>query len=139
MTKCTVTLASSTASRIGALVRLIGSDQPGEVVAAAGALVRALDHVGADIHVLADVVERGLQQRPRPLLSDRGHGTPLGHSALAHACWRRRLELTKREHDFVANMVRCPHPSVRQAAWLIAIATRLGVTRTDYASRHRRN
>jgi hypothetical protein len=89
--------------------------------------------------VLADVVERALQHHPEALLADRGHGTPLGHSALAHACWRRRLELTKREHDFVANMVRCRHPSVRQTAWLIAIATRLGVARTDYAWRHRRN
>src|SRR5262245_4779023 len=134
----TITLASSTSSRIGALVRLLGSDQPGEVVAAAGGLVRALDHVGADLHVLADVVERALQHRPEPLLADHGHGTPLDHSALAHACWRRRLELTKREHDFVANMVRCRYPSVRQAAWLIAIATRLAVARTDYASRLRR-
>jgi hypothetical protein len=135
----TIRLSSSTAIRIGALVRLLGSDQPGEVVAAAGALVRALDHVGADVHVFADVVERALQHHPELLLADRGHGTPLGHSSLAHACWRRRLELTKREHDFVANMVRYRHPSVRQAAWLIAIADRLGVARTDYASRHRRN
>jgi hypothetical protein len=127
-----ITLSSSAASRIGVLVRLLGSDQPGEVVAAAGALVRALDHV------LADVVERSLHH-PERLLADRGHGTPLDHSALAHACWRRPLELTQREHDFVANMVRSRHPSVRQAAWLIVIATRLGVARTDYASRHRRN
>jgi hypothetical protein len=135
----TVTFASSTAIRIGALMRLLGSDQPGEVVAAAGALVQALDHSGADIHVLADIVERGLQHRPEPLLANFGHGAPLSHSALAHACWRRRLELTKREHDFVANMLRCRHPSARQAAWLIAIANRLTVARTDYASRHRRN
>jgi len=139
MTKCIVTLASSTASRIGALVRLLGSDQPGEVVAAGSALVRTLDHVGVDIHVFADVVERALQHHSQPLLADGGHGATLGHSALAHACWRRRLELTRREHDFVANMVRCRYPSARQAAWLTAIATRPGVVRTDYAARHRRN
>src|SRR5262249_56750871 len=126
-----ITLASSTAIRIGALVRLLGSDKPGEVVAAAGALVRALDHVGADLHVLAHVVERGLQHHREPLRTDRGHGTPLRHSAMVHACWRRRLELTKREHDFVASMARCKHPSVRQHPWLLAIATQLSVALAD--------
>lgn len=135
----TITLSSSTASGIGALVRLLGSNRPGEVMAAASALVRTLGDAGADLHVLADAVGRGLQHRAKPLLADRGHRTPPRLSALAHAGWRHNLESTKREHDFIANTVRFRHPSTRQPAWLIAIANRLGVARTNYASRHRHN
>jgi hypothetical protein len=61
-----VTLSSSAASRIGQLVRLLGSDRPGEVVAAATAINRTLVGAGSDLHHLADVVERGLRPLPPP-------------------------------------------------------------------------
>ena len=44
-------------ARIGKLIRLLSSDQPGEVAAAAGAFNRALKSAGIDIHALAAVVE----------------------------------------------------------------------------------
>lgn len=47
--------------RIGQLIRLLGSDQPGEVIAAAQALTRALGTAGLDIHELAKVAEAGLR------------------------------------------------------------------------------
>ena len=46
------------ASRIGALLRLLGSDHDGEALSAARALRRTLGGVGLDLHALADAVER---------------------------------------------------------------------------------
>lgn len=56
-------------NKIGKLIRLLGSDEAGEVVAAAAALKRALAAKGKDLHDLADAVENGLrpQRRPRPM------------------------------------------------------------------------
>jgi hypothetical protein len=53
--------ANPTSRRIGQLLRMLSSDQPGEAGAAAAALNRTLVAVGLDIHKLADVVETGLQ------------------------------------------------------------------------------
>jgi hypothetical protein len=59
--------------RIGQLIRMLSSDQPGEVTAAAQAINRQLASQGIDIHELARVVETGLhlpvpadQPRRRP-------------------------------------------------------------------------
>jgi hypothetical protein len=43
--------------RVGALLRLLGSDQDGEALGAARALGRTLSAAGLDLHALADVVE----------------------------------------------------------------------------------
>jgi hypothetical protein len=53
--------ANPTTRRIGQLIRLLSSDQPGEVTAAASALTRTLESAGLDIHQLATVAEKGLQ------------------------------------------------------------------------------
>jgi hypothetical protein len=50
-----------TIRRVGQLIRMLSSDQPGEVTAAAHALNRALAAADLDIHKLADVVEAGLR------------------------------------------------------------------------------
>lgn len=64
-----------TLRRLGQLVRMLASDQPGEQAAAAQAIVRTLGSSGRDIHDLAKVVEAGLRlpapteqpaRRPRP-------------------------------------------------------------------------
>jgi hypothetical protein len=46
--------------RIGHLIRMLSSDQPGEAAAAALAINRTLTSAGSDIHELAKVVEAGL-------------------------------------------------------------------------------
>jgi hypothetical protein len=46
------------ADKLGKLIRLLGSDRDGEVVAAAQALQRTLKSAGADLHTLADLVEK---------------------------------------------------------------------------------
>jgi hypothetical protein len=57
--------------RIGQLIRMLSSDQPGEAAAAAQALNRTLASAGLDIHALADAAERGLQL---PLLMEQSTG-----------------------------------------------------------------
>lgn len=51
-------LPTSVLPRVGALLRLLGSDQDGEALGAARALGRTLQSAGLDFHALADAVER---------------------------------------------------------------------------------
>jgi hypothetical protein len=53
--------AKATSRRIGQLIKLLSSDQPGEVAAAAQALNRTLGAAGLDIHALAEIAETGLR------------------------------------------------------------------------------
>jgi hypothetical protein len=53
--------ADPTGRRIGQLVRMLASDQPGEAGAAAQALNRALTAAGTDMHELARIAETGLR------------------------------------------------------------------------------
>jgi len=126
-----LTLASSTASRIGQLVRLLGSDRSGEVVAAAAAIKRTLFVAGTDIHHLADIAERGLQSRPpiAPQLELADNGDV---AAMIRFCINSRERLNDREVGFVRNM---HHrlllvgdgftPTEKQVAWLLGIHQRL--------------
>jgi hypothetical protein len=58
------TLPAKAALRVGQLVRMLGSDQPNEVAAAASALQRQLGAFGTDLHYLAQLVELHLQPKP---------------------------------------------------------------------------
>src|SRR5688572_3970247 len=53
-----MTALAPIALRLGQLIRLLSSDKDGEVVAAVRAIDRTLKAAGADIHALADLVER---------------------------------------------------------------------------------
>src|SRR6516162_10844770 len=44
------------AGKLQKYLRLLGSNQDGEVLAAARALIRTLENNGADIHILADAI-----------------------------------------------------------------------------------
>jgi len=52
--------ATPTSRRIGQLIRMLSSDQPGEAGAAAQALNKTLTAAGLDIHALAEAAETGL-------------------------------------------------------------------------------
>jgi hypothetical protein len=52
--------ANPTSRRIGQLIRMLSSDQPGEVAAAAQAINKTLTSAGLDIHALAQIAEAGL-------------------------------------------------------------------------------
>ena len=128
------------AGRLGALIRLLASDKPGEVNAAAAAIVRTLRSAGGDIHLLAAHVEGAEPPaaaysagagRPRP---DNRDFHPAGDApdwaAIAGFCRQREQCLNARERDFIASVttwLRCGgEPSERQAAWLRSIHARLG-------------
>jgi hypothetical protein len=110
--------------KLGKLLRLmLGSDQPGEIVAAGRAVVRALHAAGKDIHQLVDAAERGLQEPPDLIIDDKQRRT-----------WRQRREwcarhaehLTERELDFITSLARWHgYPTERQAAWLESIEQKI--------------
>jgi hypothetical protein len=130
-----VTISSTAASRIGQLVRLLGSDRNGEIVAAATALQRTLRNAGADLHYLADVAERALQQPaipPPPAPDDDQDDEDVADLVRFCALSENYAQLTDRERGFVGNMHALLRrqggafaPSEKQANWLHHIADRL--------------
>ena len=73
--------------RIGQLIRMLSSDQPGEAGAAAQALTRTLASAGSDIHQLADIVERGLQL-PMPTVQPPKRSRPPATTKPRRPDWR---------------------------------------------------
>jgi hypothetical protein len=108
------------APRVGQLIRLLGSDRDGEVVAAARALKRTLATAGRDFHDLAACVESpaAAQTARRANANDwRTSARWLINSG---------ARLTPKERAFVLQMSGCTYePSERQAAWLLAIFQRV--------------
>jgi hypothetical protein len=118
-----INIASSAAARIGQLVRLLGSDRSGEVVAAATAINRTLSAVGLDFHYLADVTERAL-------VTAKPDHEPV--ATMIRFCWIHLSQLSAKEQDFIINLERLVRrlgdrfdPSERQLAWLISIYDRI--------------
>ena len=113
-------------ARLGKLIRLLSSDRPGEVVAAAGAINRALRAAGLDIHRLADVVERS------PLVPGQTPPTPRDDStagdwrAMRRFCAGHDALLSAREKEFIADIKRWRgRLTPKQHDWLTAIYQRL--------------
>ncbi|MEH2569783.1 hypothetical protein [Bradyrhizobium sp. AZCC 2289] len=127
-----ITVASSTAGRIGQLVRLLGSDKSGEIVAAATALKRALRGAGLDLHSLAEVTERALIAVPPPHELDDDALDDTDLAAVIRFCLGCADELTDRERMFVADMDRLARRlgnrlelTPKQEVWLLAIFDRV--------------
>jgi hypothetical protein len=143
------------ADKIKPLVRLLSSDQAGEVVAAARALVRLLKANGTDIHALADGIGRAngkISDADMRVLFDAGYeaglraaedklhangdafhnidGLPCWHD-MATWCQRRGDRLRERERTFIDDMAGRTvwrEPSEKQAKWLKSLFHRLGGT-----------
>jgi hypothetical protein len=128
--------------RLGQFVRLLASDQPGEVVAAAAALRRALAGVGADMHELAGLIEQPAPaapaRRPRKPKPDQGHinWTPFYRHevrvTLEHGL--SRLSLTSWERQFVTDIIaRLRDPrgrlTFRQAEVVDRLVAKMGAMR----------
>jgi hypothetical protein len=146
-----VTDLASIAPKLANFLRLLASDKDGEVVAAARAMVRTLQGIGADIHDIADRVEHsgngalseaemqeifgaGIKEGIR-----RGQQTRHTVSAapqfppardMAMFCYRNIDELgSDWEREFVTNMAswtRARPLSVKQQAHLEKIYIKLG-------------
>jgi hypothetical protein len=99
------------APRIGQLIRLLGSDQDGEVVAAARALDRTLKSVNSDFHTLAATVEGS-----EPEVSNRGeYWRDMARWLIDESGAR----FSEKEQAFLHDKTTWPdEPTDRQAAWL---------------------
>jgi hypothetical protein len=141
------------AGKIASLIRLPSSDREGEVINAARALLRTLKSAGADIHTLADRVEKpnggALTNTEMKKLYDAGYqdgvraaenkmhgnsdfrdidGFP-AWSEIALYCQRNNRRLRPNEQEFVNDMASQTvwrEPSPKQAKWLRSIFLRLG-------------
>lgn len=91
--------------KVGKLIRLLASDKPGEVVAAASALQRTLQASGRDLHDIADIVEAGLRPAqprqlsgpPAPNLDDWG--------SMAWWCHHHRHRLPVHQRELVEDLL----------------------------------
>jgi hypothetical protein len=142
------------AMKIAKCIRLLSSDKAGEVLAAANALNRTLTNAGADIHVLADRIEKpngggGLTKVEMRKLYDAGYNdgvraaenkqydaagfrnvddTPAWHE-IARFCQGHSDRLQEKERTFINDMSARTvwrEPTEKQAKWLKSIFYRLG-------------
>ena len=91
--------------RLGQFVRLLASDQPGEVVAAAAALRRALAGVGADLNDLGDDI--AAPPAPLMILQNRPTSSAPRRSRKAHSSSPGGVELgPARRHHVVDVLIR---------------------------------
>ena len=139
--------------KLGTFIRMLASERDGEVVAAARAIVRTLKGAGADIHVLAERVEKAnggeLTEAEMRKLYDAGYGagvraaeakqhgpsdfynvdgTPAWHE-IARFCQHSRDRLREKERGFIDDMASRTvwrEPTERQAKWLRSIFHQLG-------------
>lgn len=138
------------ADRLGKLLKLLTSDQDGEVVAAARKLNRTLENAGLDIHALADhvtnnrlpetevrkIYDRGFaegrkaEQQQRQVQVVNGFDDEPSWHAIACECQAKPQRLRgERELEFVADMVRRTvlggELSEKQEKWLRDIYVRV--------------
>ncbi len=92
-------------SKIGKLIRLLSSDKPGEVAAAAAALTRLLQAGGRDWHDVADLVEAGLRPEQPRNLPERTWGPPSPRADdWQSMCWfafHHRFDLRPCDREFI--------------------------------------
>lgn len=124
-----MTALAPVAPRLGHLVRLLGSDKGGEVIATASAIGRTLHSVGADWHDLAEVVERAalpvVLEQPKP---EAAPALKTWQITAMHCIRVGQGSLKTAELDFLRSMTHWPTPPTeKQARWLSAIASVLGV------------
>jgi hypothetical protein len=123
-------LKPSAQERLRKLLRLLSSDRPAEIVAAASAIMRTLATEGLDIHSLADALCRleppAETKAQRTAHEDRADDTDW--YSIACKCNEHEDRLSEREQKFVSDMVtwtRWRPPSEKQQSWLLAIFSRV--------------
>lgn len=131
--------------KIGKLLKLLSSDNDGEVVATARAILRTLDAEGTDIHELAEHVEgRKLSEAEMQRIYDQAYrdgrnaaAADVGFGNVGPSFYEMACEiqhkadgcLSLKERDFVDDMVRwCTRrePSQKQAKWLHSLYCKIG-------------
>jgi hypothetical protein len=143
-----VTDLAPIAGKLATFIRLLASDKDGEVVATAHAMARVLHGIGADLHDLAERVERGgngaLSEAEMQKIFNAGveagreqaqpwHDTGMPEmpapAAMALFCYQQLARLNAWEREFAANMLawtRWRPLSAKQHAKLEALYLKLG-------------
>jgi hypothetical protein len=142
---------TTTEQKLGTFIRLLASEQDGEALTAARAIVRTLKSNGGDIHTLAERVESAnggkLTDAEMRKLYDAGFqagmravesrstgefhnvdGTPAWNE-IALFCQQNSSRLRENERQFVNDMAGRSvwrEPTEKQAKWLRSIFYRLG-------------
>jgi hypothetical protein len=153
MLEMTNDVLSPIVGKLAACIRMLSSDKDGDVVNAARGLTRMLKGVGADIHALADRIEKpnggALTDTEMKKLYNAGyedgvraaenkmHGNSDFHdidgfpawSEIALYCQHNNRRLRPTEQEFVNDMAAQTvwrEPTPKQAKWLKSIFLRLG-------------
>jgi hypothetical protein len=138
------------AKKLSLTLRLLSSDRDGDVAAAGRAIIRLLKSVGADIHTLAERLEKpGLTKAEMQKLYDAGYdngvravenrqhggidfrnvdGSPKWHE-IARYCEQHGDQLRPQERSFINDMAAQTvwrEPTEKQGKWLRSIFYRLG-------------
>jgi hypothetical protein len=126
-----VTDLAPIAPMLANFIRLLSSDQGGEVVAAARAMIRTLQSIGADIHDVADRIEHsgngalieaemqelydagikeGIRRVEQKMRAHATHGPPSSPqfpapATMALYCYQHMDRLNEWETEFVTNMM----------------------------------
>lgn len=120
-------MTPSPQDRVGKLLRMLSSDNDGEVLAATAAIKRTLATEGLDIHSLADAL-----CQPAPRAEAKAHWRPDADTTDWHSvaceCEAHGATLNLREQKFVSDMAAWTwhaRPSERQRAWLLIILNKV--------------
>ena len=110
--------------RIEKFLLLLASDKPGEVVAAAAALCRALKAEGRDLHDLVGALKERVVYRDKVVYPKVEELSP---REIAQLCLEQDTShLNDREREFLNDMSRrYSTPTPKQEAWLFAIHDKL--------------
>ncbi|RYC29300.1 hypothetical protein D3273_24630 [Lichenibacterium minor] len=135
----TATIPDDLRPRLGKFVRLLASDQPGDVVAAATAIKRALAAHGADLNDLGDDIDRHAE--PLVIYVDRPQTRRQSRAEAGHIDWTSshrihvaatlergliRFPFNQWERDFIGNIVgRLRNPRSRLTFKQAEVAERL--------------
>lgn len=141
------------AGRLARLMRMLSSDKPGEVVNAASAMIRTLRSAGADIHVLADLIQKPsngngkISEKDMRVLYEAGYrdglaaaeekkfnggdfrGIDISPHEMALFCQERSRRLSDCEEEFINSVAARTvwrAPTEKQEKWLKSIFLRLG-------------
>jgi len=115
-------------TKIAKMVRLLGSDRPGEVMGAVQALRRTLAGADLDLHDLAIVVERGLPAAiaASSMEPERPEWVELADYCMGMALRMSIETVTPRDLDFLDNIRRrVTEPTPKQRVWLEGIHERV--------------
>jgi hypothetical protein len=113
--------------RLKKLLLMLSSTQPGEVVAAAGAIGRTLREAGRDWHDLArGLLAEAPHPQPRPRRPPPDPDEDAAWRVMWRFCRERQGVLRSREREFIDSLGEWRgRPTETQRAWLSAIYARL--------------